>query len=464
MPGLFQGLEVGKRALLTHQLYLQTIGHNIANVNTPGFSRQRVLITSTQPDQSAVGSVGTGVTVSDIRHIRDLFLGEQYRKENKSLGQWSYKEKVMTQLENLFNEPNDNTLSDLLNDFWDAWSDVSTNPSSISHRVTLLENANLLTNRFHELAAQLNSLRDAADRDLVGMTDEVNRITAEVARLNQQIKTLELGGEHASDLRDVRDQLLDDLSQLIDVNTIEQDNGEALVFIGAMAIVDGPDSMKIATETYNDGGAVRHRIVWEKSSVAVRNGNGQIKGLFDTRDEVISQYLAELDRLARTLVESVNALHITGVGLSGSTGLKFFDTAIVDAAHIALNPELIRDPARIAASATGEEGDNTIALAIQNLRNTRIMENDTTTLNDYYNAVVGTLGVETRESRAFSENYALLVHQVHNARQSVQGVSLDEEMTNMVKFQHAYDAAARVITSMDQALDTVINGMGVVGR
>jgi len=464
MPGLFQAIEVGKRALLSHQLNLQTIGHNIANVNTPGYSRQRVRITATMPEYNALGTIGTGVTVTDIRHVRDLFLGAQLRNETKSLGQWSYKEKIMSQLEGLFNEPNDNTLSDLLNDFWDAWSDLSTSPSSTSHRVAVVEYTNLLTNRFHELAGQLSNLRDAIDRDMVAMTDDVNRLTAEIARLNQHIKVQELGGDHANDLRDTRDRLLDEMSEFVDVNTIEQENGQVIVFIGAMAVVDGTYSVNINTEVFNDGGVVKHRLVWENSGTTIKNANGQLKGLLDARDDVVPRYLAELDRLAQEVIQQVNALHNTGYGLDGSTGLDFFDTTFTNATNIRLNLELAQDPAKIAASATGEVGDNAIALAIQDLRNQRIMENNTTTMNDYYNAVIGKLGVETHEAQSFSENHELLVHHVLNARQSVQGVSLDEEMTNLVKYQHAYDAAARVITVMDEALDMVILRMGIVGR
>ncbi len=464
MPGLFQGLEVGKRALLSHQIYLQTIGHNIANVNTPGYSRQRVRITSTYPEINAIGAIGTGVTVTDIRNVRDLFLGEQFRKENKSLGQWTYKDKIMSQMEALFNEPNDNTLSDLMNDFWDAWSDLSTNPSSISHRMALLESTKLLTNRFHEMATQLNSLRNDIDRDLVAITQDVNRLTSEIAQLNRQIKSQELGSERANDLRDVRDRLLDELSELVDVNTIEQDNGEVLVMIGALAVVDGSDSVNITAESYNDNGTLKHRLVWENSGLEIKNLNGKLKGLLDARDDIIPRYLDELDLLAQTLIEQVNALHRTGYGLDGTTGLDFFDTTFTDAANIKLNAEVAADPALIAASASGEPGDNAIALAIQDLRNQRIMVDGTTTMSDYYNGIIGRLGVETHEAKSFSDNYELLVQQVLNAKQSVEGVSLDEEMTNMVKYQHAYDAAARIITTMDEALDVVIKKMGIVGR
>jgi len=464
MAGLFQGLEIGKRALLTYQTYLQTVGHNIANVNTPGYSRQRVDIVSTRPESATFGLVGTGVQVADINHVRDLFLGQQFQRENKSLGQWTYKEKILSQIEVFFSEPNDNTLSDLLNGFWDAWSELSTDPSSTNNRVALVEQTNQLTKGFHELATRLNNLRDSVDHDVLEMAGEVNRLTSEIARLNGQIKTRELGKGRANDLRDMRDNLLDELSKLIDVNTIEQGNGKVLVFVGALEIVDGSDAMSIETKVFNDNGTVKHELVWEGTNLGIRNANGQLKGLIDARDEIVPRYIEGLNTLAQELIQQVNTLYSTGYGLDGSTGLCFFDPTFTDAANIRLNPEIAENPDRIAASASGEVGDNTIALAIQELRDQRVMGNNTTTMNDFYVNLIGKLGAESHEAQSFSENYELLVHQIENARRSVQGVSLDEEMTNLVKSQHAYDAAARVITVIDQALDTVISRMGITGR
>ena len=464
MPGLFQALEIGKRALLSHQFGLQTIGHNIANVNTPGYSRQRVEISSTYPLATTLGIVGTGVRVHDIRRIQDLFLGQQFREDNKSLGQWRYKEKIMDQVESLISEPNDNTLSDLLNKFWDSWADLSTNPNSVSSRVAILEQANLVVNSFHQTAKQLDSLRDSVDSDLVNMTAEINRLSKEIGNLNEQIKTMELGGVKANDLRDARDFLVDQLSEYIDVNTIEQKNGGMTVFIGAMALVDGPDHLEIAPKVLNRDGKLEHELVWKGTDVKIKNLNGQLKGLIDSRDKIIPSYMEELDVLARTIIEEVNAIHRSGFGLNGTTGVNFFETSLLTAAGIRINPDLASDPGRIAASLSGEVGDNRIALAICDLKDRAVMVNGSTTINDFYNGFVGQLGMEAREARSFTKNYELLLNQTENSRQAVQGVSLDEEMTNMVRCQHAYDAAARVITTIDQALDTVISKLGIVGR
>ncbi len=464
MPGLFQGLQIGRSALLTHQLALQTISNNIANVNTPGYSRQRVNITTALPEYSTIGILGAGVTVSDIQQARDLFLGQQYRQQNKSLGQWQYREKVFTQIESLFNEPNDTTLSNLMNNFWDSWSDLSTSPDSTSSRSQILEQAHLLTNGFHEMANQLNSLRSSIDNDMANLVQEVNRLTSQVASINQQIKSLELGTSKANDLRDSRDLLLDNLSKIIDVNSVEQPNGEVTVYIGAMSLVNGSDSIKIGATVSNVDGTMIHNLVWQGTKISLKNSSGQLKGLMDARDQIIPDYLEKLNTLASTFVSQVNSLHQSGYGLDGSTGTDFFNPNLTDAANIEVNGEIELDPSKIVASASGEPGDNTIALAIHALRNAGVLENDTTSMNDYYNTIVGALGVESNESQSVSANADLLVQQIDYARQSVQGVSLDEEMTNMIKYQHAYDAAARVITAMDQALDTVISTMGIVGR
>jgi flagellar hook-associated protein 1 FlgK len=172
----------------------------------------------------------------------------------------------------------------------------------------------------------------------------------------------------------------------------------------------------------------------------------------------------KLDTLAATIINEVNNIHLTGYGLDGVNGRYFFDPNFTSASDIRMNTQLSLAPEKIGASGSGEEGDGSVALAIQSLRNERLMIGNTTTVNDFYNSIIGTLGVETHQAMSLTENYELSLQQVKNARESVQGVSLDEEMTNMIKYQHAYDAAARVITTMDEALDVVISRMGIVGR
>jgi len=464
MAGLFDGLELGKRALATHQLWLNTIGHNIANANTPGYTRQRVSTTTTVPYDSAFGPVGTGVKATDIYQVRDLFLSQQYRQESRALGQWTSMEKALTQIEALFAEPNSDSLGDQMDQFWNAWSELGNNPESPAARSALKEKTNLMAGTFHRLHNQITELRKSVDEDIALTVKGVNQMSSQLASLNMQIARSELGGENANDLRDMRNLLIDQLAQMIDVNVAEQANGTATVYIGSLAIVEGDSSFNIGTYKAGGGAISVSEIVWEGSNKEVKVLGGQLAGLVETRDNAIPQYLTALDNLARSMIENINSLHQTGYGLDGSTGLNFFDTNYMSAANIRLSDAIDNNVNRIAASTSGEVGDNRNALAMAELRNSKLMSRGTATISEFYSGLIGQIGIEAGTARSSRENYELLVGQLENSRQSVQGVSLDEELTQMIKYQQAYEAAARVITVMDEALSTVINGMGIVGR
>ncbi len=465
MSGLFGGLEIGKRALATHQLWLTTIGHNIANVNTPGYTRQRVAIATSDPFEHRIGPVGTGVKAVNVNHVRDLFLNQQFRQNNKQLGRWNAMNKTLAQIEALFAEPSDDSLSGLLNEFWDSWSDLANNPENSGGRNSLKEKTNLLTTAFHRIYNQLSTLRKNVDEEIALTVEEINLRTDEIASLNLQISKVELGGENANDLRDKRDLLIDELSDYVDVNMMEMENGLATVYIGSLAIVDGVSSYRLDTYKTGAGATSANQIVWEGTKKSIKVLDGQIKGAIDLRDMVIPEYLQALDDMAEALVTNVNTLHQTGYGLDGTTtGINFFNSTRISAADISLSGDIANDINNIAASLSGEVGDNRNALAISDLRSSMLMSRGTSTISGFYQSLIGKIGVDTSKARNLKEDYGLLVAQTDNSRQSVQGVSLDEEMVQMIKYQHAFDAAARIITTMDQAMEVVINRMGVVGR
>jgi flagellar hook-associated protein 1 FlgK len=464
MSGLFQGLEIGKRALLTHQLSMSVIGHNVANVNTPGYTRQRTLVTSAVPIETANYIIGNGVTARTVNQVRDLFLTSQFRRESKSLGQWTYLEKALGQIETFFAEPDDRGLGETLNKFWAGWLDLSNNPESMAARSAVVSQANLLVNAFHTLDGQLREMRAAADVDVAARVGEINQYAAEIANLNRLVVSEELGQQKANDLRDQRDLLIDQLSQMVDVSTAEKANGAVTVYISGLAIVENADTFQIGTREVASDDQTRHEIVWKNTKSAVKITGGELKGLLDTRDAVIPDYLKQLDQLAGTIVRRVNEIHRAGTDLNGNTGMNFFNPAYVDAGTIQLQQEVADDPTRIGASLSGQPGDNANALAISELRDRMTMAYGTTSVTEYYNTMISSVGVASHEAKTFKGNFEVLIQQIENSRQSVQGVSLDEEMAEMVKMQHAYDAAARLITFVDQALETLIHGMGVVGR
>ena len=464
MSGLFQGLEVGKRALLTHQLTMNTIGHNISNVNTPGYTRQRTSVRAAQPIEMPHYNLGNGVTVETIGQVRDLFLTSQYRRENKSLGEWSYREKTLTQVETFFAEPFDESLGDVLNKFWSSWLDLSNNPESSAARSAVVAQTDTLTNSFHSLDRQLREMQTTADMDVAARVDEINRYATEIANINRIVVSEELGGQSANDLRDQRDYLIDNLSKLVDVTTREKSNGSTAVYISGLAIVENADHFELGTAVKSLGSQTKFEIIWKNTTTAAKITGGELKGLLDTRDVLIPGYLNQLDQLAAAMVREVNRLHRDGTGLDGVDGRNFFNASFATAATIRMEQSVADDPNQIAASLSGEPGDNANALAISELRSQTTMGFGTQSITEFYNSMIGDIGVAAHEAKTFKGNFEVLINQIENSRQSVQGVSLDEEMAEMVRQQHAYEAAARLITYIDDALDTLIHGMGIVGR
>jgi len=352
----------------------------------------------------------------------------------------------------------------LLDSFWNSWQDLSVNPDSSAARTAVKEQGTLLANAFQHMTGQLSEFQRSLDEDIQKSVQLVNNIAYQIAALNESISTAELSGHQANDLRDRRDYLVDQLSEYANVATIEQPSGNYRVLIGSMALVDGVDVAELETVVQNQGATIISEVRFVNSSARLDISNGKLAGLIETRDEVLVERMAELDELALAIVEKVNEMHRDGYGLNNFTGVNFFDDRTTGAADIKLDDLIIEDVGYIAASWNGEPGDNSNALRIAGLRNDLTMRNGKATFGDYYNSIIGIVGIRTREAENLAINQESLVFHIENSRQSVEGVSLDEEMTNMIKYEHAYAAAARVITMMDEALNTVINGMGIVGR
>lgn len=458
MFGLFAALEMGKRSLLAQQYAMTTTGHNIANINTPGYSRQRVEMQSTDPMDMTFGKVGTGVMVTNVTQVRDYFLTTQYRNETANLQRWSTTSKTLSQVEGLLNEPGDTGMNQLLTDFWNSWEDLSTNPSA---RSAVVEKGKVLVNAFHQYASQISDLKQSLDDDINNRIGEVNQLASQISELNRQIISSEIGVQKANDLRDRRNLLVDQLASLATVRTIERDNGGVAVLLGSMALVDGADHLSISTDevaTANDSATVAF---WKNTTFQIQFSGGELAALQELRDTLIPEFEQGLDQMAQTMVTAVNSVHRTGYTVDGSTGIDFFNQFQTTASTIELNPDVANDPSLLAASQSGETGDARIAQAISELRSSNLMVSGSQTMNGFYANMVGTLGIRSQEASNMKDNYELLVTQIDNQRQSSQGVSADEEMTQMVKYQRAYEAAARIVTYADSALETIINGLGI---
>ncbi len=467
--GLSLGLDTAVKALRAHQLAVDVASHNIANANSPGFSRQRVLLRPMGIDGSdhftrdaLLGRTGFGVDAHDVNRVRDIFLDFQARSALSSRAQSDAYSTAISQTELVFNDPSDEGLSGLVDAYFAAWHDVVNDPESGPARTTLVNAATTLTTRLQRAHANLQTQRQDLDRRIGGEADKVNAASHEIAQLNFQIKQVELSGDMANDLRDRRDLLLDQLASLGPISYTEQPDHSVTVYFGNHELVTGNIARDVDAipDIANPGFT---KLVFAMDGEPVQATGGEIKGLLDARDTAIPGVTAKLNALASGFITSVNALHAAGFGLDNSTGLAFFTGT--DASNIALNGTLAANPNKIAAAtAAGSPGNGANALAIADLQLAQTMAAGTATFGEFYGDMVSVLGADVSRAQGLSESGTLLVNHLDSLRLSVQGVNIDEEVTNLNSAQHAYQAAARVITAIDQMLETLISNTGVVGR
>ena len=450
-------LDIARRALSAQQTGINVTAHNIANVNTPGYSRQRVELASTTPSQTDWGLIGTGVSVDGVSRIRDGFIDSELRMEQQNLGRWEYRERVFSEIEDIFNEPSDSGLAAVMNSFWDSWAELANNPQSGSARQSVVQVGEHLVNTFNHLHKRLTDLQENLDNELNVGIEKVNAILHQVADLNEKIATAEGSGIVANDYRDRRDHLLEELSGLVGIGITEKNDGMVTVTLSGRILVERDAVNELGTLERGINYIAVSDPTWTPDRSIISLEGGRLQSIIEMRDEVIVEQYEKLDELANTLVEQVNALHQTGYGLNGSTGIDFFDSNTTGARNIALDANILGDTDRIAASSDGSPGDGSIALQIFDLREAKIMSDDSVTADDYFAAMMGTLGVRSQEAMFMRENQELMVEQLNIQQSSVSGVSLDEEMTNLIRYQHAYEAAARLVTTVDEMMKAVLD-------
>lgn len=535
MRSTFSGIEISKRSLFTQQAALTTTGHNIANANTKGYSRQVVNMVASRPIEypgmmrsNIPGQMGQGVEFDHIKRIRERFLDDQYHNENKNLGDWSIRKDTLDKLETIINEPSDTGIRQTIEGFWNAWQEFSKSPENTTARVLVKERALAMTDAFNHTARQLEDLSGDLTKNIEVKAGEANLILNQVAKLNEEIYRIEGLGNDANDLRDKRDLLVDDLSKIMNITFTEEDRGYN-ISMGNIQLVAG-----------NQVNGTITRASLEQAAASNDLNSGEIYGMIQSRDHYVANYQFQLDNMLKVLVQGdvkvtlpkdmvvpegttltvvkpdgttepmtytgsiadrtlsgdldvivrgFNGLH--ALGYSGSSplnsGVAFFTlkpgSTEFTAASVTVNPVIQNDVSNISSSSRSYtdtdgiekvvKGNNDMALLLAGLRNKRVNFDPSAsgkpiltdgTFDEFYRSMVGELGVQSQEAARQATNQQILVDQVDSNRQAISGVSLDEEMANMIKYQHAYNAAARSLTTFDEMLDKVINGMGVVGR
>ncbi|MDX1824437.1 MAG: flagellar hook-associated protein FlgK [Thiohalomonadales bacterium] len=458
MSGISEIMSLAGQALLTQQQAISVTSHNIANVNTPGYSRQELVMTTNTPQDSSIGPMGTGVSAESIQRIYDRFLNVQIENESQGLGRWDAQKDAVELVEMIFNETDGSGLSLAMSKFWNAWQSLASNPGGTTERQILVTASQVLATTFNQLNADLAQTQQDLDLAIEGTVADVNRLSQQLADLNNKIISSEAGSLNANDYRDQRELVLKQLSELIDINAFEDATGAVSVLVAnGRPLVSATQFWQLSTETNITG---LHNVVWvddggNKTDISADISGGRLKGYLDVRDGVIDDNINRLDTLAQQLMTDLNTLHQSGFALDGSAGEVFFIGT--GARDIEVNPNIVGDLNLVAAAADAltVPGDNRRATDIANLQY-QLNMGGTQSYNDYYGAIVRDVGNEVLKSEAAYSHQSNMVTQLENQRESVSGVSLDEEMINLIKFQNAYTAAARLITTSDEMMETIL--------
>lgn len=531
--------HIGRSAVFSSQRALSVTSHNIANVNTLGYSRQEIVLSVSAPVQARGGMMGTGVSVGGIRRSYDQFIESQLMGQNQSHGRSVSLEKVYSRIEQVFNENGEMGLSRALGDFFAAWQDLSTNPEGQTQRLALLQKANLFAQRAKRMEQELLANLKEVNREIADVAGSVNVLAEEIAGLNRQIAQTEgqPNAETANDLRDRRTALVNELSGLAEVSTYEGQDGAVNVTVGMRNLVYGGTAKAITAKSDADG---NRTLSLDGINITGDLARGRLGGLLSARSDLESGPLLGLRRMVAALTKEMNLLHAAGYGLDGSTGNAFFNPlqlsardyssgadatsmSITDLSQLTLDEYEIKidaannylvynaqsgalvtsgsyvsgaaisfdgisvtlagavsandrfvisplgdaignlgvaltDTKQIAAASSpaGLPGDNGNAVLIAGLADSALSSLGNATFGGYYGSLVSYVGTASRaaaDSLAFDER---LRDEMSARREAISGVSLDEEAANLIRYQRAFEAGARLITITNELMETIL--------
>ncbi len=542
MSSIYDIFNIGKLGIKAQQTAIQTTAHNIANVNTDGYSRQEVIFEETTPLFGEPGQVGTGVNATAIQRKYDSFIEGQITDGREGHGNLDVQRSALAKIEDLFYASDGAGINKLLDEFFKAAQDLSANPTGTPERIALLSKAEALSDRINDVYSELVQLQKDMDNQINQTGNDINRITSQIADLNEKISQAENAGQNANDYRDMRGRLLNDLAEKIDIQFFEDSTGQVTVIgAGTALLVERGNSFSLGVESNPDNNGYYNIVATPSAGDSInltdRISNGRLKGLLTIRDSVSVDIIDKLDRFAAAIGNEINYVHSRGYGLDGSTGSNLF-TGIISV--VPPNGDItvsIDDPDQLTyqdydltfsggiytitnkvtnnsdtstsatftfeglsfdisgilndgdtytisahddaaknigvAIATSESykiaaamdvvgpsgenrGDNRNALALAQLQN-KLSIDGTSTLNSYYSSLVGEIGANSQyiNSAYVAQDFSL--KQLENMRESVSGVSLDEEMANLMKFQRAFEASARLIVIGDELLQTLLD-------
>jgi flagellar hook-associated protein 1 FlgK len=454
MSSLISIMDTSLAALFSARVSMQTVGHNIANVNTPGFSRQEVLQAARKPVRFTYGAIGRGVEVLGIRRLTDQFLLANRRVQSSSLGSYTEVDSTLREVEAIFGSVENDHLGDTLTAFFGAWNELASPPADPSQKFSVLSAAENLVADFHAMDDSLNDLQQSLETALQGEVIHLNNLMEQVAHLNGELLSGTNVGTAANDLMDQRDLLLDEIATMGRIRVVEREDRTVDVIMGGRTMVTRDHVTRLETVWQPQAGGRRLSLVTMGNRIEVALDEGKLEGMVSSLENHVQKAREQLDGLARLVAERVNALHVQGRTDWGS-GLIFFTGD--SAATLDINPAIQDNPDLIATSRSGVEGDNDLALEIARLPQQPLDGEGSLTLMDSYRTILVDLASQRSRFEFLVESQQNVVAAATARLESVRGVSLDEEGARMLQYQHAYEAAARVITTVQEMYDTLIN-------
>ncbi len=557
MADISRVLYTAKEALLSNLTAINVTGSNIANVNTPGYSRLRPMFESVGTKDASSAQEQVGVRIADVERIYDRFLEAQLVGQQSSVGNYTAQQDSLNSVEGILNENNGGGINDALGAFLNAWGNLSVEPSSISKRNMVVTTGQNLAYAFNRRGEDLTNVQIVANDSIADTVSSLNMALQQMADYNETIVSAESAGTSASSVRDQRGELLKIISGLIDVNYIEKSDGSLYITLPAngKALVEGFNSWELEVNRNPDNNNLYDIVFSEDPSKSINDQitGGKLAGLLEVRDNLIPSYLDQLNQTASSIINKVNELHTAGYDQDGNPGELFF-TATADARYMQVNAEIVADTRKIAASATvNADGDNATAMTdikndqmyasmtiltanvtgqVDNIgqayKNTtsdivliraagswtlsgtlnggyesltvlpsstdssvmidldgvltngqktaditlnltgtwsdgntitfRLAKSDSTTnIDSYFNAFIASVGQDVdNASQALASTTAILNQQT-DQKEQLSGVSLDEEMMNLIKYQMAYGAAGRMTSTVNELMDILIN-------
>ncbi len=454
MAGLNSIMDNSMSALFAAQAGLATTGHNIANANTPGYSRQEVLFAARKPMAMPYGSIGRGVEIQGIRRIQDEFLLNNLRVQESRLESYAQTDTALYEIEAILGSVDNDHLGSALTKFFNSWNSLAQPPINQNLKQNVVATGVSLVNDFHAIKDSLDDLEAQIEISIQAEIVNLNRMLGEVAHMNKQIMGAETNGEPANDLRDQRDLLITEISKIAEVSVLEREDGTKDIILAGRTMV-ARDSVTEFTSTYRTTDVGYQMVIVTDGTLRdVNLSPGRLQGLMSSRDVQVKNVRDQLDGVAQKLIEEVNALHTQG-RTPNSSGQTFFTGNSMHT--IEVNTALLHDSSLVATGRTDAVGDNELALEIANLASVSSGGSGTRTVSDEYRSLLIDVASERSSYDFLVQNQYNVVASLETKLASISGVSLDEEGANMVKYQNAYNAAAKVISTVQAMYDALMN-------